>query len=292
MSAGTLARQYSGYIPTAGALKMTRSVECKHVEKNTDRMSQFHMCKQCMLKPSRGFIEDYRDGDKVLKLDDLDTDFILSVDGFYWNFFDGCFVDRGVVEWADGNIDLDRLQFNERNLDCLKFVYPRLTSRARLFGGSALSMVLRDYKDHYTLDTEKLACQLIGMTDLFAEEFHITEDMIHPMEDETSISPTEAVKVVTSRNIETCAEYLRNRFKGSFDVKECDTDGDTKSTSADSVRPVFTSGAIMLFSGDQYLSRVDPGDCLNIERHNTYLIKTSEGGTLSHFLKISSEEVA
>lgn len=259
---------------------------------NSDRMGMYHDCKSKMIKPNHGTCGDYADGDKILLLSDINVDFIEYMgEEFYWNFFDGLFVDTNVVKWAGNRIDIDKLRFNENNAECLSYLYPRLSSRARLYGGKVLTNILRSYKIAYNLDKEKLACQLIGMTDDFAEEFGITPEMTKPMADNISIDSHETVRVVTLRNIESIADYLKARFSNDygFDVKECLEDGTRKDWVIGSVIVLPTPESIDIYCDGKYFANIIPGDCINIETcKNTYIIKSALNGSLTHFLKLTT----
>lgn len=259
---------------------------------NSDRMGMYHDCKARMIKPFRGCRSNFVDGDRVLLLSDIDVDFIESLgENFYWNFFDGLFVDTNVAKWAGNRIDIDKLQFNENNAECLSYLYPKLTSRARLYGGKVLACVLRSYKIRYYLDKEKLACQLFGMSDKFAEEFGITPDMTKPMADDTTIGHNETLRVVTSRNIETVTDYLKVRFANDygFCLKECLDDGTCNRSTIGAVLVVKTDNSIGIYCDGKHCTDIVPGDCINIEtKKNTYIIKSALNGSLSHFLKLST----
>lgn len=259
-----------------------------------DKMSQYQSYRNLMIVRGHGNVEDYRDGDKILTMEDINLDLInQNANTFYWNFFDDLYINAEVAEWAEARINFDNLRFNERNKDCLEFVYPKLTARARLYGGKLLADVLRNYELKYYLDIEKLACQLIGATPEFIEEFGVTEDMTRPAFIDTGIDKIEAVRVATSRNLETIAEFLKVRFSKDsyFMVKECTAEGDTIIKLILNIDVVVQNGEVSIYGDRELKTSIVPGDCVNIEtRKNTYVIKSADDGSLAHFLKFTKWE--
>ena len=118
---------------------------------------------------------------RVVKMSDLNVAFINSVrNKFYWNLFDDMAIDVEVAIWATTKINFDNLRYCEENIDCLRYAYPSLTSRARLDGDETLATVLREYNRKFPIDKKKLACQLISATDEFCKEFKISRKDIKP----------------------------------------------------------------------------------------------------------------
>lgn len=259
-----------------------------------DKMSQYQSYRNLMVVRGHGNVEDYRDGDKILTMEDINLDLINQNENtFYWNFFDDLYINAEVAKWAGDRINFDNLRFNERNADCLEFVYPELTARARLYGGKLLANVLRNYELKYYLDVDKLACQLIGATPEFIEEFGVTEEMTRPAVIDTGIDNIEAVRVATSRNLEIIAEFLKVRFSKDsyFLVKECMEDGNTITKLIQHVDVVMENGIVSIYGDRELKNSIVPGDCVNIEtRKNTYVIKSATDGSLAHFLKFTKWE--
>lgn len=260
------------------------------VETN-DRMVHYQTCRKMMIAKGHGVLEDYLDGDKVLTMNDIDMSFIVANENdFYWNFFDGLYIDEYLCRYVEEQISLDKLQFNERNIGCLAYVYPKLTSRARLYGGVALASVLRNYELKYYLDPEKLACQLVGATKDFITEFGITEEMTRPAIVSDAIDAYEAIKVATIHNLKDISTFLRDRFSKQeyLHVKECSSDGIVSNETSEMIHVVDVKEGIEIYCDGELKTSIVPGDCINIEtRKNTYVIKSATDGSLAHFLKFS-----
>jgi len=146
--------------------------------KGDNRMEFYNECLDNMFKTRnfRAFAKK-----RVITMNDLNVSFINSVrNKFYWNLFDDMMIDVEVAIWATTKINFDNLRYSEENIDCLRYAYPSLTSRARLEGDETLATVLREYGRKFKIDRKRLACQLISATDEFLREFKISRRDIKP----------------------------------------------------------------------------------------------------------------
>lgn len=158
----------------------------------------YEECKHSMFRCNRNIMMEFKTGFRVLKMEDLNTEFIDQMgDRFFWSFFNGMYVNEYVALWGKDRINWDELKFNITNLECLRQVYPHLTTRARLVGNIHLAKILREVG----YDREKLALQVTEMEPGFRKEFGLGGKLIRPVLAPFPYSGDKTVRILTKRNL-------------------------------------------------------------------------------------------
>lgn len=249
-------------------------VRYNHKDEDLD-MTAFHtLCKSNFILFNHGTMEDYKSGERVMRMQDLNLHFINEYGYiFYWNFFDGMYVDVQVAKFIENLMDINNLRFNEKNMDTLEYLYPRLSSRARIAGDEGFAKILRRYQIRNELDSLKLACQVYTATEEFVQEFIPPWAKVRPVDIDTSSADIDCVLVVTRSGIEFISATIRRYARAhgiNIDIDE------------------FRPGVLTLTYNNTNEVILSPGDAVNLENGNICLVKYDNDGVILDTLKIRS----
>lgn len=248
-------------------------VRYNHKDEDLD-MTAFHtLCKSNFILFNHGTMEDYKSGERVMHMQDLNLHFINEYGYiFYWNFFDGMYVDVQVAKFIENLMDINNLRFNEKNMDTLEYLYPRLSSRARIAGDEGFAKILRRYQILNELDSLKLACQVYTATEEFVQEFIPPWAKVRPVDVDNNIDK-DCVLIVTRSNTEFISDTV-GRYARTHSI----------SIAMDE----FTANVLTMTYNNTKEVILSPGDAINLENGSICLIKYDNHGVIIDSLRIRS----